>query len=107
MVHAEFRKRNSQAVVAVRQLLLAANPQGYAATCAAIRDMDFRQEVGAIATPTLVIAGRDDSVTPPEDAKFLVDAIEGAWGKVLNAAHLSNVEDTAGFNDAVLKFLLA
>jgi 3-oxoadipate enol-lactonase len=103
----EFRKRNSQAVLAVRQLLLAANPQGYAATCAAIRDMDFRKEVGAIATPTLVIAGRDDSVTPPEDAKFLVDAIEGAWGKVLNAAHLSNVEDTAGFNDAVLKFLLA
>lgn len=102
-----FRKRDSQAVAAVKQLLLAADPEGYAATCAAIRDMDFRSEIGAIATPTLVIAGRDDPVTSLEDAKFLVDAIEGAWGKVLDAAHLSNIEQPAAFNDAVLKFLMA
>jgi 3-oxoadipate enol-lactonase len=102
-----FRKRNAQTVAAVKQLLLAANPGGYAATCGAIRDMDFRGEVGAITTPTLVIVGRDDPVTTPDDAKFLVDAIEGAWGKVLDAAHLSNVEQPATFNDAVLKFLMA
>lgn len=102
-----FRKRDSQTVAAFKQLLLATDPQGYAATCAAIRDMDLRAEVGTIATPTLVVAGRDDPVTPPEDAKFLVDAIEGAWGKVLDAAHLSNVEQPAAFNDAVLKFLMA
>jgi 3-oxoadipate enol-lactonase len=103
----QFRKRNTQAVASVKQLLLTANPQGYAATCAAIRDMDLRADVAAIKTPTLVIAGRDDPVTPVEDAKFLVDSIEGAWGKVLNAAHLSNVEDSEAFNDAVLKFLMA
>lgn len=102
----EFVRRNSLAVAAVKQLLLATNPQGYAACCAAIRDMDMRAEVAGITAPTLVIAGRDDPVTPMEDAKFLVDSIAGAWGKVLNAAHLSNVEDTVAFNDAVLKFLL-
>jgi 3-oxoadipate enol-lactonase len=102
-----FRKRNSQTVAAVKQLLLAADPAGYAATCAAIRDVDFRSDVGTITTPTLVIVGRDDPVTTPEDAKFLVDAIDGAWGKVLDAAHLSNVEQSAAFNDAVLKFLMA
>ena len=102
----EFVRRNSLAVAAVKQLLLATDPQGYAASCGAIRDMDMRGDVAKITAPTLVIAGRDDPVTPVEDAKFLVDSIEGAWGKVLNAAHLSNVEDTAAFNDAVLKFLL-
>jgi 3-oxoadipate enol-lactonase len=102
-----FRKRDSQTVGAVKQLLLATNPAGYAATCAAIRDMDFRAQVATIATPTLVVAGRDDPVTPLEDAKFLVDTIEGAWGKVLDAAHLSNVEQPTAFNDAVLKFLMA
>lgn len=102
----EFQRRNSLAAAAVKQLLLATDAGGYAATCAAIRDMDLREGIGAIAVPTLVIAGREDQVTTLEDAKFLVDSIGGAWGKVLNAAHLSNVEDTAAFNDAVLKFLL-
>jgi 3-oxoadipate enol-lactonase len=102
-----FRRRNPQAVQAVKQLMLAANPAGYAATCAAIRDADFRAQVSSIQTPTLVIAGRDDPVTTLEDAKFLVDSIHGAWGKVLAAAHLSNVEDANQFNDAVLKFLMA
>ena len=102
----EFVRRNSLAVASVKQLLLAVSPQGYAASCAAIRDQDLRGDVAKITAPTLVIAGRDDPVTPVEDATFLVDSIEGAWGKVLNAAHLSNVEDTAAFNDAVLKFLL-
>ncbi|MGE5539419.1 MAG: 3-oxoadipate enol-lactonase [Gemmatimonas sp.] len=102
-----FRRRNPQAVQAVKQLLLASDPGGYAATCAAIRDADFRDRVASIETPTLVVAGRDDPVTTLEDAKFLVDSIQGAWGKVLNASHLSNIEDAAGFNDAVLKFLMA
>jgi 3-oxoadipate enol-lactonase len=102
-----FRRRNPQAVAAVKQLLLAANPAGYAATCAAVRDADFRGQISSIATPTLVIAGRDDPVTTLDDAKLLVDAIHGAWGKVLAAAHLSNIEDASQFNDAVLKFLMA
>jgi 3-oxoadipate enol-lactonase len=102
-----FRRRNSQAVQAVKQLLLAANPAGYAATCAAVRDADFRGQIASIRTPTLVIAGRDDPVTTLEDAKLLVDSIQGAWGKVLAAAHLSNIEDANQFNDAVLKFLMA
>jgi 3-oxoadipate enol-lactonase len=102
-----FRRRNPQAVQAVKQLLLSANVSGYAATCAAIRDADFRGQVAAIETPTLVVAGRDDTVTTLEDAKLLVDSIHGAWGKVLAAAHLSNVEDAPQFNDAVLKFLMA
>jgi 3-oxoadipate enol-lactonase len=103
----QFRRRNSQAVAAVKQLLLAANVSGYAATCAAIRDADFRAQIASIETPTLVIAGRDDPVTTLEDAKLLVDSIRGAWGKVLAAAHLSNIEDAPQFNDAVLKFLMA
>ncbi|HET9149715.1 MAG TPA: 3-oxoadipate enol-lactonase [Alphaproteobacteria bacterium] len=102
----EFQRRNSLAATSLKQMLLAIDPAGYAATCAAIRDMDLSGVISDIATPTLVIAGRDDAVTTLEDAKALVDAIGGAWGKVLNAAHLSNVEDAAEFDDAVLKFLL-
>jgi 3-oxoadipate enol-lactonase len=103
----EFIRRNSLAANAVKQLLLATDPHGYVSTCAAIRDMDLTNDIQGIAMPALVIAGREDGVTPPTDAKFLVDSIEGAWGKVLNAAHLSNIEDSAAFTDALLQFLMS
>jgi 3-oxoadipate enol-lactonase len=103
----EFIRRNSLAANAVKQLLLATDPHGYVSTCAAIRDMDLTKDIQSISMPALIIAGREDGVTPPTDAKFLVDSIEGAWGKVLNAAHLSNIEDATAFNDALLQFLMS
>jgi 3-oxoadipate enol-lactonase len=102
----DFVRRNSIAANATKQMLLATDVHGYVSTCAAIRDMDLRGEIANISMPALVIAGRDDAVTPPTDAKFLVDSIADAWGKVLNAAHLSNIEDATAFNDAILQFLL-
>ena len=43
---------------------LANNPQGYAACCEAIRDMDLRARIAALTQPTLIVAGADDPATP-------------------------------------------
>src|SRR4051794_35018029 len=51
---------------------------GYAACCAAVRDMDLRYSLGRIHRPTLVIAGTDDLATPPSDARYLADHIDKA-----------------------------
>ena len=45
--------------------------------------------------------------TPPAHAEQLAAAIAGARLEMLDAAHLSNIEQPAGFNGAVLRFLEA
>ena len=53
-------------------------PEGYAACCAAIRDMDQREAIAQIKVPTLVIYGGSDPVIPIPDAQFLAEQIAGA-----------------------------
>ena len=56
--------------------------------------------------PTLVIAGDEDVITPPREARTLSDAIDGSRLEVLrHAGHLSNVERPAAFNTVVSEFL--
>jgi 3-oxoadipate enol-lactonase len=82
-----------EAVERMRQGLLDCPPDGYAASCEAIATHDMRERVGAIDAPTLVVAGDQDPVTPPNHATFIADRIEGARLVVLERArHLLNVE---------------
>ena len=59
--------------------LLARAPQsGYAWACRSMVDFDLRPRLGAIAAPTLVGAGADDTLTTPEHAREISAAIVGA-----------------------------
>lgn len=89
----------------IRQMLLANDPQGYAACCAAIRDMDQRRTASLNTVPTLVIAGDADPATSVADAQFLVDTAADARLVTLPAAHLSNVEVPALFTQALIDHL--
>jgi 3-oxoadipate enol-lactonase len=100
-----FRASYPQKVTALREMLENASAEGYAACCAAIRDMDQRGMVAQIDVPTLVIYGASDSVIPLADAHFLTNQIRGAAEVELAAAHLSNVEQAGTFTRAVSKFL--
>lgn len=88
-----------------REQLLDTAPDGYAACCAAIRDMDLRRVVHLVNCPTLVIAGSQDPATPPDHAKAIVQAIASARLVSLEAAHLSNIEQPEAFTSALLDFL--
>jgi 3-oxoadipate enol-lactonase len=101
----EFRAASPKKVAQAQQMLENSPPEGYAASCAAIRDMDQCDTVGRITTPTLVIHGEKDPVTPAADAQYLVKEIRGAASVELNAAHLSNVEQAEAFTEAVISFL--
>ena len=86
-------------------MLLGTPDEGYVACCAAIRDMDLRYRLARIRAPTLVIAGRHDQATPLSAAQFIHSRIAGAALAVLDAAHISNVEQPDRYADAVLEFL--
>lgn len=101
----DFRARAPEAAERVRRMLLETPPEGYAACCAAIRDMDQREAIAAIRAPTLVIAGSHDPATPPDHARFIAGRVAGAKLLELDAAHLSNVEAAERFTQAVIGFL--
>ena len=60
-----------------------------------------------LAMPTLVIAGRHDPATPLEANEYISSNVAGAKLTVLDAAHMSNVEQRDAYTEAVLGFLLA
>ncbi len=101
-----FRREPGIVVDRVRQMILDTPPHGYAACCAAIRDMDLRELITGIRVPTLVIVGEDDPATPPEKAREIQSLIPGAQLEVIaDAAHLLNIEQDVAF-DAALASLL-
>jgi 3-oxoadipate enol-lactonase len=101
-----FRREPSFAVDRVRQMIIDTPPHGYAACCAAIRDMDLRTLITSIRVPTLVIVGEDDPATPPEKAREIQNLIPGAQLEAIpDAAHLLNIEQDVAF-DAALASLL-
>jgi 3-oxoadipate enol-lactonase len=101
----EFAEANPEPVQAIRILLTNTAGQGYAGCCAAIRDMDLRPVGPLIPVPTLVIGGTRDPATPLENAKALAQAIPAAELAMLDAAHLSNVEQADAFTKLVTRFL--
>lgn len=104
---AEFRAAEPARVERIRHMLRDVDPRGYAACCAAIRDMDQRKTITAIKAKTLVIAGTRDPSTGPEQAQALVRSIPESKLALLEAAHLCNIERAGEFNEAVAEFLAA
>ncbi|HET8925769.1 MAG TPA: 3-oxoadipate enol-lactonase [Candidatus Acidoferrum sp.] len=104
---AEFRKKDPVAVASTLKILEQTNPEGYAACCAAVRDFDYRDELGKIRVSTQVISGTHDPATPAADGRYLAEQIPSARFAALNAAHLSNIEERDRFNHEVTAFLNA
>jgi 3-oxoadipate enol-lactonase len=101
----EFRASFPEKVKPAQEMLEHTSPEGYAACCGAISDMDQRDAIAQIKAPTLVIYGASDPVIPVADAHLLTQRIPGATDLELAAAHLSNVEQAEAFTRAVSAFL--
>jgi pimeloyl-ACP methyl ester carboxylesterase len=94
-------------VTRVRRMITGTNPQGAAN---ALRGMalrrDYTESLPGIVSPTLIIVGSRDKITPPEEAGLLHREIRGSRLEVITgAAHLSNLERPAEFNRALKLFL--
>ena len=103
----ERLKTDSPAVAAIRRVLLATNPSGYAGCCAAIRDLDQQSILSSIHARTLIIIGDRDISTPWQaHGEILAERINAARVQHLPAAHLSNLEAPYSFTSALSRFLL-
>jgi 3-oxoadipate enol-lactonase len=102
----DFREREPKTIARMTEMFTATPLDGYIACGEAVRDMDHRPLLPKVAVPTLVVAGRHDPATTLEACQYVCDNIPGASFAVLEAAHISNVEQPAAFSNAVLEFLL-
>ena len=102
---ADFREREPAVTARMKQMLLASPQEGYIACCEALRTLDQRDLLPRISRPTLVIAGRHDAATPIAAGEYIRSHIPGASMTILDAAHISNVEQSHAFTEAVIGFL--
>jgi 3-oxoadipate enol-lactonase len=101
----DFRERSPQIAQRMKDMLTASPLQGYIACCEALRTLDQRELLPKIRARTLVIAGRKDMATPVEAGEYIRAHIPGASMTLLDAAHISNVEQPHDFTEAVVGFL--
>jgi len=102
----DFRARSPQALQRMADMFLTTPLEGYIGCCESVRDMDHREILKEIAAPTLVIAGRHDPATTVENAEFIRSRIPRANMTLVDAAHISNVEQPHDYAEIVLGFLL-
>ena len=103
---ASFHSTAPAAIERMRDMIRRTSLAGYVGCCEAIRDMDQRESIRAIRNPVLVIIGAKDPATTPEAGRAIHAAIPGAALAVLDAAHISNVEQPDAYMSTVQTFLL-
>jgi 3-oxoadipate enol-lactonase len=102
-----FRRDHPETVAWCRAMLASCPTDGYVGCCAVVRDADLHAVAPRIVTPTLVVAGREDPVTPGADAQDITAHIAGARLLTLDASHICAVERPGEFAAAVFSFLEA
>ncbi len=67
---------------------------------------DVRDRLGRIKTPTLIVSGDDDKLTPPKYSDFLEEKIAGAQRvRIAQAGHLCPLEKPMEVSRAIMGFL--
>lgn len=95
---AGFSERRPDDFATARSRLVATDPVGYVGVCAALRDADLRDRVGEIEVPALVVGADHDVSTPPADAEWLHERIEGSRLTIIEGVgHVSNLEAPDAF----------
>ena len=103
----ETVSKRPEVVKSVRDMMLKTKPEGAAAALHGMAERDDQTALLAkITVPALVMVGAEDAITPVADSEKMHAAIPGSRLVVIeNAGHVSNLERSEQFNDALLSFL--
>lgn len=102
----DFQQQRPDELAMWRNLFLRSDAEGYAATCATLRDTDLTAQIGAIAVPTLVVAGAADRSTPVDLVRGCAEAIAGARFEILDGVgHIPSIEQPAALAALMEQFL--
>jgi 3-oxoadipate enol-lactonase len=103
---APYRAANPDVMTRIAALIRGTPPAGFIGCCHAIPTIDLTARLRALDLPTLVMVGDQDTGTPPAMAREIHEAIAGSRLEIIpGAAHLSNIEQAAAFNELLIGFL--
>jgi len=100
-----FRAEAPHTITVFRHMIESCSPTGYLGCCAALRDEDLREQISAISCSVLCVASSGDVPTPPEGLQYVHSQIADSRLLMLDAAHISNIEQMGDFNVALTGFL--
>ncbi|WKD57170.1 3-oxoadipate enol-lactonase 2 [Corynebacterium capitovis DSM 44611] len=102
-----YRYTHTDAVDAVREMILGIDPEGYAQNGDALAHWDFASRLGDITCPVLTIAGESDRTSGPDKLAQIADGVSGRAEKVVvkPGSHQSALENPDDFNAALTAFL--
>jgi len=103
----ETVSKRPEVVKRVRDMMLKTKPQGAASALLGMAEREDQSEfISTIDVPTMIVVGREDAITPLADSEMMHAKIQNSRLVVLdNAGHVSNLEQTEQFNDALMTFL--
>ena len=103
----ETVSKHPEIVKRVRDMMLKTKPEGAASALLGMAERDDQTELlSSITAKTLIVVGAEDAITPVADSEKMHEAIAGSRLVVLeNAGHVSNLERTGQFNEALMDFL--
>lgn len=88
-----FREQRPVELAGWRNMLERTPVEGYAGTCAALRDADLEPAIGSIGLRTLVVVGEEDGSTPPDLVREMAGKLPNARFEIIpGAAHLPMIE---------------
>lgn len=101
-----FRRERPAEVAGWRNMLARMPVDGYAGTCAALRDADLRGAIAAITVPTLVVVGEQDLATPVELVRGMAQAIPGSqFVTIPDCGHIPSIEQPQALTALMTRFL--
>jgi len=107
MVSAETLRNSPDVAKHVLTMMRDAPAEGAAAALRARAERpDYREVLGQVGVPTLVVVGSEDEFTPVSDGELMHRLVTGsALAVIRGAGHLPNLERAAEFNDVFGRFL--
>lgn len=102
---ADFIDNYPEVVKSLSGALAAGGSEGYASCCEALSTADTRAQLKNIRIPVTVVAGSEDPVTTVADGQYMVDHIPNAKLAIIDASHISNIEQPEVFNQYVRQYL--
>lgn len=101
-----YRNARPDVMARIGATIASTPAEGYAGCCIAISKIDLTHRLKEITCPVQIIVGEEDHGTPPEMAREIHANLPGSELVIIpSAAHLSNVEQTEAFNQAISGFL--
>jgi 3-oxoadipate enol-lactonase len=101
----EYRAAEPGTSQILLDMLRRTDQEGYVRACSALKLLDMRDRISAIACPALVISGTHDLAATPQQGRELAAVLRAGEYRELDASHISNWERPVEFTDVVMDFL--